>query len=156
MEIKVKVVKTRDSATNVLRKLGVKRPAYNLFITKLETGSWEVNLPKVHEAGYAIGPTKLVQPPVTLAKAEKAAKRAKKTEKKLPVEKPVKFKKEEVVKAPVERKVSISSVAEAMILDGKTNEEVFKALQLQFKLDDGRKTYPSWYRSRLKRQGKMK
>lgn len=145
--ITVRVVKTRDAATSVLRKLGLKPNAYGLFMKKLEDGRWEIDLPKVHEQGYAVS---------TTGKAPKAAKPAKaKTAKKVAATKSVKEPKApKTPKAPKERRVSVSSVAEALILAGKTNEEVFAELKAQFKLDDAKKSYPSWYRCRLKRQGK--
>ena len=149
--ITTRVVKTRDAATSVLRKLGLKPNAYGLFMKKLEDGRFEVDLPKVYEQGYAIaGNTgKLMKPdktkvekPVKEPKAEKPAKE--------PKAKPEKVKKE-----PKPRRVSVSSMAEELILAGQTNERVFAALKEKFKLSDDKKNYPSWYRCRLRRQGKL-
>lgn len=51
------------------------------------------------------------------------------------------------------KRVGISQTARDLILAGKTNAEVWAVLQAQFKLDDGKKHYPTWYRSELKRKG---
>ena len=54
------------------------------------------------------------------------------------------------------RRVSVSSVAEALLLAGKSNAEVWTALKAKFKLDDKKRHYPTWYRCRLQRLGKLK
>jgi hypothetical protein len=56
-------------------------------------------------------------------------------------------------KAPAAKRVGVSQTARDLILAGKTNAEVWAVLQAQFKLDDGKKHYPTWYRSELKRKG---
>jgi len=114
-----KIVKTRDTATAMLRKLGINSRDYNLFISKLETGMFAVD--------------------IALAKNHLKLKA-----------------KTRVRGAPKERRESVSSLAERLILDGKTNEEVWAELQAKFNLDATKKSYPSWYRCRLKRQGKLK
>ena len=145
--ITARVVKTRDAATSVLRKLGLKPPTYGLFLKKLEDGRYEIDLPKIHEAGYA----------VSGGKAPKAAKPAKaKAAAKTVKAKTTKAAKEpKAPKDPKDRRVTVSSVAEELILAGKSNDEVFAELKAKFKLDDSKKSYPSWYRCRLKRQGKI-
>ena len=50
-----------------------------------------------------------------------------------------------------ERKPTVSSRARELILAGKTNEQVFKALQHEFKLGEKHKAYASWYRAQLVR-----
>lgn len=145
--ITTRVVKTRDAATSILRKLGLKPNMYGLFMKKLDDGRFEVDLPKVYEQGYGVNGAIKAEKPATAAKVK--------------IEKPVKAK---AVKAPKEpkakkepkaRRVSVSSVAEDLLLAGKTNEEVFAVLKEKFKLDDSKKNYPSWYRCRLKRQKKL-
>src|SRR5579863_2437070 len=42
-------------------------------------------------------------------------------------------------------KRTVTSVARELIIAGKTNEEVWDALVKEFKLDDGKKSYPAWY-----------
>jgi hypothetical protein len=46
-------------------------------------------------------------------------------------------------------------MAEELLLAGKTNAETWAALKERFKLGDDKKHYPSWYRSRLRRQGRL-
>lgn len=110
-----KIVKKRDAATAALRKLGVKKTDYNQFISKLEDGTFKVE--------------------VTKAKAHLAA-----------AKKPAKDKKP--------RKVSCSAVARELIQAGKSNAEVWAIIKEQFKLDDAKRHYPTWYRCQLKRLGK--
>lgn len=50
-------------------------------------------------------------------------------------------------------KHTITAVACQEIRLGKTNAEVWAILQEQFKLDDSKKHYPTWYRSYMKRKG---
>jgi len=52
-------------------------------------------------------------------------------------------------------KLTVSSVARRLILEGLTNEQVWGQLKTGFKLDDSKKHYPSWYRAQLKRDGKL-
>jgi hypothetical protein len=143
----VRIVKTRDAATSILRKLGLKPNMYGLFMKKLDDGRYEVDIPEVFIKGYGVNFDQLKP------KSEKVIK--------VKADKPVKVK---TVKAPKEpkakkepkpRRVSVSSVAEELLLAGKTNEEVFAVLKEKFKLDDSKKNYPSWYRCRLKRQKKL-
>lgn len=50
---------------------------------------------------------------------------------------------------------TISSVVTRLILAGKTNAEVWAVIKEQFKLDDSKKGYPSWYRNQLKKKGSL-
>jgi hypothetical protein len=63
------------------------------------------------------------------------------------------------VTAPAKKadeKRTVSSVARALIVAGKTNEEVWDALVKEFKLDDSKKSYPAWYRRECKNKGLIK
>lgn len=51
------------------------------------------------------------------------------------------------------KKETCSDVARKLILKGKSNEQVWKILQLQFGLDETKSYYPTWYRNELKRKG---
>ncbi len=51
------------------------------------------------------------------------------------------------------KRQSISQVARDLILDGKTNQEVWEVLQAQFNLDHAKRSYPTWYRCEMKRKG---
>lgn len=61
---------------------------------------------------------------------------------------------EKTDKAP---RVTVTSVAEDLIRDGKTDEQVLEALTKQFPDFDpvAKKHYPSWYRARLVRSGQI-
>lgn len=83
----------------------------------------------------APAPTKAALPPVA-AKAEPVAKLAPKA------------------KVKVDRKPNVASVAKALILAGKTNEDVFAVLHKQFSLSEDKKHYPGWYRAALVREEK--
>jgi hypothetical protein len=137
-----RIVKTRDAATAVLRRLGIKPQEYGLFIKKLDVDLFEIDLPKIHEAGPVNSGGKAALKSLKPAKAKVVIKTVK----------------EKAVKAPrdhKDRRVTVSSVAEELILGGMSNENVFAELKARFKLDDSKKSYPSWYRCRLKRQGKI-
>ena len=56
---------------------------------------------------------------------------------------------------PAEKR-TVSSVARALIVAGKTNEEVWDALVKEFKLEDSKKSYPAWYRRECKSKGLIK
>lgn len=53
-------------------------------------------------------------------------------------------------------KATISSTARKMILEGKDNTTVLKALKRLYKIDDSKKHYPAWYRAELVRTGQLK
>lgn len=56
-----------------------------------------------------------------------------------------------------EPRITVTSVAEDFIRDGKTDEQVLEALVKQFSDFDAAKKrhYPSWYRARLVRSGQI-
>ncbi len=54
-----------------------------------------------------------------------------------------------VLKSVEGREGSMSSFARKLILEGKTNEEVFAALVKKFKVTKNHRGYPSWYRRQL-------
>jgi hypothetical protein len=153
--ITTRVVKTRDAATSILRKLGLKPNMYGLFMKKLDDGRFEVDLPKVYEQGYGVnGAIKAEKP--TKSEVVGAVKAIDKMAQKMAASvKKAKAKEPKAKQEPKPRRVSVSSVAEELLLAGKTNEEVFAVLKEKFKLDDSKKNYPSWYRCRLKRQKKL-
>ena len=55
--------------------------------------------------------------------------------------------------AAATKKRTISSVARALIIEGKTNEEVWKLLVNEFNLSDNKRGYPAWYRSQCRSKG---
>lgn len=61
-------------------------------------------------------------------------------------------------KAKTEKRVTISSMCRDMILDGATNEEIFKALQENWgeeRFGPDKRHYPAWYRGELRRKGAL-
>lgn len=145
----LKTYARRDSATTVLRKAGVPTRDYSLFITK-ENDAYVLDLGllnKFKEQGSTEHATNAFHGPrgkgVSLkgladtpeGKANKASW--------------------DGASRKQDKRRSVSAVARELILIGKTNDEVWQALVTEFKLDDGKRHYPSWYRAQLKRDGKL-
>lgn len=121
----VKFYRRRDSATTLLRKMGVKPSAYNTFISKTEDGRFacQVALAETHLQLLAVADSKPKR------KARKNGKR-----------------------------VTISGMCRKLILDGKTNKEIFALLQEKFgeeRINEGKQHYPAWYRCELRRKGQL-
>lgn len=144
-----KVYTTRDSATSFLRKNGIAKNLYVNFIRKVGD-KFELEIDdsllvkqvsdKVEEK---LEPVKNVEKKPSLRDdLEKSS-----TKKEVKEEAP---KKEALVKE------TVSSVARKLIMEGKTNKEVWAVISEQFNLNDSKKHYPSWYRSDLTRAGKLK
>ena len=150
----MKSVKTRDSATSILRKLGINSRDYNLFIDKYE-GGFHVRISdaKKHVASGMltdlIANKDVVVKPAATPEGELAKELA--GNKQLP---PVDKEKVAKLVSKVKRQ-TISSLTEELIIAGKQNHEVWSAIKERFKLGDDKKHYPSWFRSRLRRQGKL-
>src|SRR5574337_404406 len=122
----VKNVKTRDAATSILRKMGIAKSDYDLFITKRaseNTPNSNYFAVDIHLAAEHLKP-----------KTENPKKTSQNS---------------------TEKRVSCASVAREMILSGKTNAEVWPVIKAQFNLDDSKKHYPAWYRCELRRAGKV-
>ena len=135
----VKFFKTRDSATSLLRKLGIQSRDYNFFIDKTSDGQFACQVAKaqMHLEGL-----KNPQPKTIIVEAVKAGRRA--------IDPVVATKKEAKVKA---KRAGVSQMARDLILAGKTNQEVWDIIKPAFNLDDSKKHYPTWYRCELKRKG---
>lgn len=135
----VKFFKTRDSATSLLRKLGIQSRDYNFFIEKMTGGRFACQVAKAKAHLEAL------KNPASVAPAEepktKVAKAGRRTT-------------DPVVEAKP-KKIGVSAVARDLILDGKTNQEVWAVLKQQFNLDDTKKHYPTWYRCEMKRKGQL-
>lgn len=119
----VKVYASRDSATAALRKLGIKSQDYAMFVSKTTDGRYACNLEEAHAW--------------LERKSKDKQKRVEITRR--------------VVKA--QRGDSVSAVCKKLILDGKSNDEVWKVIKPQFELGDDKKWYPAWNRSALRRAG---
>lgn len=131
----IRFVKTRDGATAILRKLGVKPRDYSFFIEKLADGTLGVQVAKAQMhleklAGNA-AEAGMVRPPKTEAEP-KAAKRGGKND-----------------------PSTCSAVARTLIREGKTNEEVWAIISVQFELDAKKRGYPAWYRHQLRKAGEQ-
>ena len=131
----VKIFKTRDSATTLLRKLGINARDYNFFIEKMTDGRFAC---KVAMAELHLESLKNPKPKTILTEAAKAGRRAADPEVK-----------------QTKKREGISQTARDLILAGKTNQEVWAVLKEAFNLDDSKKHYPTWYRCELKRKGMM-
>jgi hypothetical protein len=132
----VKIFKSRDSATSLLRKLGINSRDYNLFIEKMTDGQFAC---KVAMAEMHIESLKNPKPAVVEEPKAKVAKAGRRAADPVVQSKP--------------KKMGISATARELILSGKTNQEVWEVLKQQFNLDDSKKHYPTWYRCEMKRTG---
>lgn len=125
----MKTYKRRDSATSLLRKVGIKPRDYDLFITKVDGGvQLNIDLANKHVKDLEAQATKPKKSAVKKSKAKK------------------------------EKRVTISSMCRDMILDGATNAEIFKALQDTYgeeRFGTGKRHYPAWYRCELRRKGEL-
>ena len=152
----------RDSATTVLRKAGITPRDYDLYLTKSGDGvDLNLDLLAIHKATTdgkhdvpsdvpprAVVGIKSIKP-IAVGKGT-VAERLAAGDIKVNL---AKTHKETVSSVPA--KPTVSSVARVLLLAGATTDEVWEALKEQFKLSDGKKHYPSWYRAQLRRQGKL-
>jgi hypothetical protein len=136
---RMRTVKTRDAATSILRKLGVTSREYNLYIQKTDAGfvvqETLARKSVVKEVVVDLLTTKDVELKPAAPEAKPAVK---------PAAPPTK-----------QPRLSISGTAEQLLLAGKSNAETWAELKAKFKLGDDKKHYPSWFRSRLRRQGRL-
>lgn len=133
----VKFFKTRDSATSLLRKLGVQSRDYNFFIEKTSLGQFACHVAK---AQMHLESLKNPAPKTIMGSAIKAGRRAS----------------DPVVKSGKPAKAKgVSAVARELILAGRTNQEVWAVIKEAFNLDDSKKHYPTWYRCEMKRKGQL-
>lgn len=123
----VKFYARRDSATTVLRKMGIHARDYNAFIEVMSDGQFACHIARAEMHLESLKNPKPVETKV--AKATRPAAETKRT--------------------------GISATARALILAGKTNQEVWAELKQQFDLDDSKKHYPTWYRCEMKRKGQL-
>lgn len=161
----IKSYARRDSATALLRKMGVAQIDYALFIT-LVGGEYRVDVTAAEEH---VGDDDELVPCVTTAPVETPVVHAIPEPEVMVIPKPVAkvvepkaTKKVVKVQEPkvaeptkVTEDMTVSDVARTLILEGKTNKEVWAVIQAQFGLDDSKKSYPSWYRCELKRKGQL-
>jgi hypothetical protein len=124
--IETMTVKTRDQATSILRKMGMKKENYNQFITKKIVVSTQSDV-EGDEFKFIVNvkaAEKFLRPPIqplTVKDKKKAAK--------------------ELVAKP-----TVASVCRALF-STKMNAEIWAIIQPQFNLSDDKKWYPGWYRA---------
>lgn len=160
----IKTVTRRDSATAILRKIGIKPRDYNLFIevTADDKFAVKVGAAEKHLKDLA-GPS----PKELKDRAEQEAKvielRAK-LKRKVESEKAAKANKEayraaKVVVNPITEAPapgeSCASYSRRMITAGHSNAELWAALVKHFQLDEGKRGYPAWYRWQMYKAGKV-
>lgn len=128
MTEETRIYKTRDSATAVLRKLGIAPAVYATFIFSQDDGTYKcaIGAAKLYlEGSNAKATTEpKVEEPTAKAAAEPRAKRA-----------------------------GLANTIREMIVDGMSNEDIWAAVKEKHNLDDRKKHYPGWYRCEMKRKG---
>lgn len=129
----VKFYTRRDSATSVLRKLGIQARDYDFFIEKTSDGQFACQIAKAE-----MHLESLKNPKTIIEAAVKAGRRTN----------------DPIVKTTTKRQ-GVSQMARDLILAGKTNQEVWDIIKPAFNLDDSKKHYPTWYRCELKRKGQL-
>ena len=129
----VKFYARRDSATTVLRKMGIHARDYNAFIEVMSDGQFACHIARAEMHLESLKNPKAAEP--------KAAKVTKTTRTE--------------TAEPKSKRTGISATARELILAGKTNQEVWAELKAQFNLDDSKKHYPTWYRCEMKRKGQL-
>lgn len=128
----VKTVARRDSATTLLRKLGIKASDYNLFIQQTTDGRYAVSLDKAAEY-LAARLRKVALEEIPQAKNQgRTAKEAASNQ----------------IKRP-----SVAGVIRKYILDGLDNKAIHELLKRDFGHDEDKAHYPAWYRSQMRREG---
>lgn len=146
---KLRCVSRRDSATTMLRKLGITKDRYDDFIVRGDNGEYFVD---IEEARASLEESKSIKPEVKdeiKSEIKTQLKKIVKTQVKAEVKK---------VQSKIDikgEKRTVSSVCRSLIKMGKSNYEVWELVKAEFNLDDSKKHYPSWYRSELTRSGKL-
>lgn len=127
----VKNYTRRDSATSMLRKMGIPAADYDKFIAVRDDGTFDCFVANAAKCLAALNNPKG-------GKKDKAATPKAETPK---------------AEKPKTMKDTISSVARELILKGLDNQGVWEGLKKRFNLDDSKKHYPTWYRCEMKRKG---
>lgn len=177
----MKAFARRDSATALLRKMGVAKTDYDKFITK-KGDKFIVNVKAAEDSTPPFDPTpaaELMQPaakktpkaakPAATKEEKPAAKKATKSVAKPAAakeEKPAAVKEEKPTKKAAKPKAELRKVTETptpkegkgafirrLISLGYTNAEIWADIVVRYELDEGKKYYPGWYRYDMRRQG---
>lgn len=158
----IKTVARRDSATTILRKLGVKPRDYNLFIEVTADDQFAVKV------GAAEKHLKDLAGPSPKEQAEKIEQAAKVEHLRTKLVRKVKSEQNDlaskasfraaqvvvnaVTEAPNDGE-SCASYARHLIKAGHSNAEIWVALVEHFKLNDAKRGYPAWYRHQMRKTG---
>lgn len=128
----VKTVARRDSATTILRKLGIKSSDYNMFIMQTADGRYAVAEDKAQEYLQAqlrkVATEEVPQKQLKGRTAKEAATNQ--------------------IKRP-----SVAGVIRKLILDGMDNKAIHEVMKRDFGHDEDKAHYPAWYRSQMRREG---
>lgn len=124
-EARTKLYTRRDSATKVLKSIGITPDQYNSFIEETKDGFiCHLDRAREHQAFHQPQPVK--EKPKPGAKKSKSGQTNDQTQ-------------------------SISGSIKALILNGYSNSQIREALDLP----PERSHYPSWYRSKMRRDGEL-
>lgn len=128
----VKTVARRDSATTILRKLGIKSSDYNLFIMQTADGRYAVAEDKAKEYLQAqlrkVATEEVPQRQLKGRTAKEAATNQ--------------------IKRP-----SVAGVIRKLILEGMDNKAIHEVMKRDFGHDEDKAHYAAWYRSQMRREG---
>lgn len=130
----MKVVSKRDSATAALRKLGIDKADYDLFIVKNDSGF------VVDTEAAELHASKLK----TVNKEPKEPKERTKKSNQKPVQE---------INEPPKEKESTSAYIRRLILAGYSDAEIFGALQKFKNFDKSKSYYPGWNRWNMRKKG---
>lgn len=141
-----KVVKRRDSATAILRKLGIAKENYHLFMEPGATeGEWVVN-----EQAAA----KSLEKPAPVKRPRRKPKVSTKSDSDLVTEILENPTPRKQAREKKERKPSYAGEIREMILEGMANKAIHEEmLKRHGKKMEGKHWYPCWYRNEMRRKG---
>jgi hypothetical protein len=149
-----KTYTTRDSATSLLRKLGIDKSDYGKFIkpaTHQDSAIFIVDITAAEQ--HLSGKPSVAVPAVPKKKPASVPTTPTDTKKPLKGTTPRETKHDTTRRGKHDRGRTVSSVARELILQGLDNNAVFAKLVDEFKLDADKKYYPAWYRSELRGKG---
>jgi hypothetical protein len=159
----VKIFKSRDSATSLLRKLGIQARDYNFFIEKTSDGQFACQAARAQAHLESLKAPKQpeTQKPET-QKPETQKPETQKPETKVVAARPYSGADKSGGNAKINitgvgqkpKRVSIADEFRELIKAGKTNAEVWAIMQPRHNLPDSKKGYPAWYRADMARKNR--
>ena len=154
----VKIFKSRDSATSLLRKLGIQPRDYNLFIEKTSDGQFACQAAKAQMHLKQLGANAAEAGVVRAPKQPEAPKPETKVVASRPytgVDKSGGNAKINITGAGQKpKRASVADEFRELIKAGKTNAEVWAIMQPRHNLPDSKKGYPAWYRADMARKNR--